>query len=81
MGARVEARQATKDFEIVPATREIIDAAFDSPLPDFEDNIQFYSAKAMQVDYLITRNKKDFVQNELPVVTPEEFLRVISVLN
>ena len=62
-------------------TRQIIFEALDSPMPEFEDNIQFYSAKAMQVDFIITRNKKHFVQQEIPVVTPEEFLRLIGVLN
>lgn len=79
--ARADAGFVTRDFEIIPLTRAIIFEALDSPLPEFEDNIQFYSAKAMQVDYLITRNKKHFVQQEIPVVTPNEFLRIIGVLN
>ncbi len=45
------------------------------------DIFQFYSAQAMQVAYLITRNKKHFVQSEIPVVTLDEFLRVIGALN
>ena len=78
--ARADAKFVTRDFEIIPLTRSIIFEAFDSPLPDFEDNIQFYSAKAMQVDYIITRNKKHFVQQEIPVVTPEEFLHIVGIL-
>ena len=61
--ARTDAKFVTKDLEIIPLTRQIIFAAFDSPLPDCEDNIQFFSAKEMQVDYIITRNKKHFVQH------------------
>ncbi len=49
-------------------------------MPEFEDNVQFYSARAMQVDYIITRNKKHFVQPEIPAVTPEEFLHIIGIL-
>lgn len=78
--ARADAKFVTKDLEIVPLTRQIIFEALESPLPDFEDNIQFFSAKAMQVDYLITRNKKHFIQQEIPVVTPEEFLHLIGIL-
>jgi predicted nucleic acid-binding protein len=78
--ARADAKFVTKDFEIVPLTRSIIFEALDSPLPDFEDNIQFYSAKATQVDYIVTRNKKHFAQQEIPVVTPEEFLHIIGIL-
>lgn len=36
--------------------------------------------KVLQVDYLTTRNKKHFVQQEIPVVTPEEFLHLIGIL-
>lgn len=78
--ARTEVKAITQDFEIVPLTRQIIIDAFDSPLPEFEDNLQFYSAKEMNVDYIITRNKKHFVQNEIPVVTPDEFLKIIGIL-
>lgn len=34
----------------------------------------------MQVDYLITRNKKHFAQQAISVVTPEEFLHLIGIL-
>jgi predicted nucleic acid-binding protein len=80
MQARIEVKTITQDFEIVPLTRQIIIDAFDSQLPEFEDNIQFYSAKEMNVDYIITRNKKHFDQNEIAVVTPDEFLKIIGVL-
>jgi len=80
MKARMETKAITQDFEIVPLTQPILVAAFDSQLPDFEDNVQFYTAKEMGVDYIITRNKKHFVQNEIPVVTPEEFLKIIGIL-
>lgn len=80
MQARTDAKFITRDFEITPLSRQIIFEALNSPLPDFEDNIQFFSAKAMQVDYLITRNKKHFAQQKIPVVTPEEFLHLIGIL-
>lgn len=80
MQARTEVKAITQDFEIVPLTRPIIFEALDSQLPEFEDNIQLYSAKAMQADYIITGNKKHFVQQEIPVVTPEELLHFIGIL-
>jgi len=78
--ARADAKFVTRDFEIIPLTRQIVFEALDSSLPDFEDNIQFFSAKTMQVDYIITRNKKHFNQKEIPVVTPVEFLKIIGIL-
>lgn len=80
MQARAETKTITQDFEIAPLTRAIIISALDSQLPEFEDNIQFYSAKEMTVDYIITRNKKHFDQQEVPIVTPDEFLKIIGVL-
>lgn len=81
MQARSEVKTITQDFEIVPLTRQIVIDAFDSQLPEFEDNIQFFSAREMQVDYLITRNKKHFNQQEIPIASPDEFLRIIGILN
>lgn len=41
---------------------------------DFEDALQYYTAKENGVDCIITRNKKDFYFSDFPVYTPEEFL-------
>ena len=41
---------------------------------DFEDALQYFSAKQACVDCIITRNKKDFHFSDIPVYTPEEFL-------
>lgn len=79
--ARAEVKTIAHGLEIVPLTRQIIFDALDSPIPEFEDNIQFYSARQERVDYIITRNKKHFVQQEIPVITPDEFLRLLGVLN
>ena len=73
--ARREARWMTRNCQIVPLTEQILNVAQSSRLPDFEDAIQFYSAKEAQVDYLVTRNKRDFRQKEIAVVTPEELLK------
>lgn len=52
----------------------IIDKAIDSSLPDFEDAVQFYTATYSEVDYIITRDAKQFPQNNIPVLTPTAFL-------
>ncbi len=67
-------RQTLVSFEIVPIGQETLEAAYDSSLPDFEDSIQFQCAKAASVDRIVTRNKSDFKQDEIAVLTPEEIL-------
>lgn len=42
-----------------------------------EDCILYLVAKREGVDYLIMRNKKDFIEVELPILSPSEFLAMI----
>jgi len=76
--ARREAKWMTRDCQIVPLTEQTLNKSQRSQLPDFEDAIQFFSAKEAQVDYIVTRNKKDFQQKEIVVFTPEELLKKLS---
>lgn len=46
--------------------------------PDIEDAYQLVAAeKAVGIDFLITRNIKDFKKSSIPVITPEGFLEKI----
>jgi predicted nucleic acid-binding protein len=72
--ARQAVQRILRDFAVVPLTREAVDAAYTTSLPDFEDALQFEAAKAAEVDALVTRNKKHFRQQEVQVLTPEEFV-------
>lgn len=68
-------RQALTSFKIVPIGEEILEVAYGSGLPDFEDSIQFECARDVSVDRTVTRNKSDFKQDAITVSTPEEFLK------
>jgi hypothetical protein len=52
---------------------KVIDLSLASDFKDFEDAVQCYSAVNAKVDCLITRNKRDYVTDILPILTPEEF--------
>lgn len=52
-----------------------IEAALASGFKDFEDAIQYFSAKSEVVDGLITRDGLGYVKSEIPVYSPEVFLR------
>ena len=43
-------------------------------MKDFEDAIQSFAAEANDLEIIITRNKKDFSNSKLKILTPEEFL-------
>lgn len=53
--------------------RQTVDMALVSGFDDLEDAMQYYSAISSKVDVVLTRNKKDFVEANVPVMTPDEF--------
>ncbi len=46
---------------------------------NFEDALQYYSAKSVKADYIITRNTKDFTYSDIKVLTPREFNLSLSL--
>jgi predicted nucleic acid-binding protein len=56
-------------------TEREIEAALSSSFNDFEDAIQYFTAKAKgNVSAIVTRNKSDYVASDIPVLSPDEFL-------
>ena len=66
-------------FRVAAVDEKVIDLSLASDFKDFEDAVQCYSAINAKVDSLITRNKRDYVTDILPILTPEEFLAAIAV--
>lgn len=75
---KMEARKVLAKFkvlvEVLPTNDKILDLALSSNQKDFEDAIQYYTAIEFDMDFIITRNKKDFKNLKLPVLTVKEFL-------
>ncbi len=60
---------------ILPVDKGVIQEALFSGFDDYEDAIQYYSARQdLSVDAIVTRNVKDFRLSELPVLLPGEYL-------
>lgn len=53
-------------------------AALKSGWNDFEDAVQYFTAQNIEVSYIITRNKKDYLSADIVVVEPEEFFNLIK---
>lgn len=62
----------TEDLEITPFVASIGQNI--NPLPQDFDYDKDFSAKHENIDYLITRNKKDFETSDIPVYEPQEFV-------
>ena len=52
-----------------------IDLALLSDMKDFEDALQYFTAKNNLANVIITRNPKDFLKSTLPVMSAEEYLK------
>ena len=57
---------------------EVLKAIRMAEFSDFEDCLQDRCAKSIGARYIITRNVSDFKESEIPAVSPEDFLAVIS---
>lgn len=62
------------NFTVVPCNKKILSDARALEFTDYEDAVVAASAKHAKCAYIITRNKRDFVNSPVPVLTPGEFL-------
>ena len=61
-------------FEISPINKKFIQEAIAVRATDFEDAVQFHSARDAGADLIVTRDINGFKNFALPVMTPQEFL-------
>lgn len=73
-----EARKTLIKFKVLVQVLtfddKITDLALISDFKDFEDAIQYHTALENQINIIITRNKKDYKNAKLPVMTVKEYL-------
>lgn len=60
--------------KILPVDQGTIEQALNLDYGDFEDAVQMMVAVQSKMDYLITRNTKDYQPALLPVIKPAEFV-------
>ena len=72
--ARNKFQSLRRRIDILPVTGEDIDKAFNRNWKDFEDAVQYTVAESNGVDCIITRNKKDFEEDAITILTPGEFI-------
>lgn len=63
-------------IDIVGVDKNIIIKALKSNLNDFEDAIQVSAAECNETEVVITRNKSDFLNSGLEILTPKELINI-----
>lgn len=64
--------------KVLTVTNENVFDAYIQKAPDFEDCLLAVCAKANQCDAIVTRNKKDFLNFGITLLSPSELLEIIS---
>lgn len=65
-------------FDVFPVNRKHLDAAIRSAITDFEDAVLEETAAENGVDYIVTRNMKDFKKSRVTALSPAQFLKLLS---
>ncbi len=66
-------------FEIAPVNRVVLENAL-AHSPDYEDAVIIEAAQHAGVEYIVTRNIKDFKKSVIPVYTPAGFIQALASL-
>ena len=73
MSVKDELKKIRQEHSLVSVDNTIIDEAFDSNFKDFEDGVQYFCAKRVGAELIITDNKKDFTYSDIKVISAKEF--------
>lgn len=65
--------------KVLELNNKIIELALESDFKDFEDAIEYCTALENDIDFIITRNKKDFKKSKIPVMNAKEYLQSLIV--
>jgi predicted nucleic acid-binding protein len=79
----LDVRKILRNFKVIvtvlPLDDKVVDLALNSDFKDFEDAIQYFTAIENDQKLIVTRNKSDFKDSKIPVMTAGEFLKSITV--
>lgn len=65
-------------IQIIPVDTDIIKKGLRSKHKDFEDALQILCASSVEkMDFIVTRNLKDFINSEIQVLSPDEIIKHI----
>ena len=68
----------TKEVEIHPVDLAVLKNALDFPMTDFEDAVQAAVADSQGIDYIVTRNLKDYKNSKVPALSPSQLLERLN---
>ena len=76
--ARVHLTDLLQFLVVAAVDQAVIEQALILPYSDFEDAVQMMAGVRAGVDYVVTRNLRDFKAGPLPVLQPAELLLLLN---
>ena len=67
-------------FSIISITEAILQEALDSRIKDYEDAVIESSSLKNQIDYIVSRNLKDFKNSRIKAISPKEYITEYDIL-
>jgi predicted nucleic acid-binding protein len=64
-------------LKVIRVDQSTIEQALNLPYKDFEDAVQMIAALQSRLDFLVTRNPRDYPHPAVPVLQPVELLKII----
>lgn len=85
LGKNIEKKRVLENLKILSTFCTIlavgeneINKSLVSNFDDFEDAVQYFTSLKKNCDYIITRDKYDFKNAQIPVMSPTEFIASIN---
>lgn len=80
LGASVTLDIITKlltKLKVASVTDAVIHSALQKQMKDFEDAVTSEAAFAINLDFIVTRNTKDYVNSSVPAILPERLIELV----
>lgn len=76
--ARVVLTSLLQFLKVVKVDQSTIEQSLNLPFKDYEDAVQVIAALQSGLDFLVTRNPREFPLSPVPVLQPVELLKIIK---
>jgi len=76
--AKVVLTSMLQFLKVAKVDQSTIEQALNLPYKDFEDAVQMTTALQSNLDYLVTRNPRDYIKSPVPVLQPIELIKIIQ---
>jgi hypothetical protein len=61
--------------KVLDITASDVQNALNADMPDYEDSLLACRAERQKIDYIVTRNEKDFSMSRVSALSPQAFLK------